>query len=185
MPTALQSKHNGGGVTDVVQDKASGAVSYAQGFVDWLMPPTTRRKAYNNISGFASRRPLLFSFLLTQVLWSFFPVFLFFAFSLGCIAVALGSAIVFSLFWMGVGLLVLTPTLFVTSSIAVMVWAWAVGTFVVARWLYLRTPISVNAGMQVDAAGKQINILKDEKGFDGNVKTKDTSTTAAAPEIRK
>lgn len=60
MPTALQSKHNGGGVTDVVQDKASGAVSYAQGFVDWLMPPTTRRKAYNNISGFASRRPLLF-----------------------------------------------------------------------------------------------------------------------------
>ncbi|KAG6003618.1 hypothetical protein E4U54_000651 [Claviceps lovelessii] len=179
MPAALQNNKSNGGISDTVQDKASGAVSYAQRFVDWLMPPSSRRRVYDNVSGFASRRPILFSFLLAQFLLSFIPVFLFISFSISCIALALGGAIMFSLFWMGLGLLALVPTLLVTSSLAVMAWAWCVGTFVVARWIYARIPFSVNAGLQVDAAGKQVNVLKDEKGFDGNIKSKDTA------EIRK
>ncbi|KAG6010326.1 hypothetical protein E4U21_006890 [Claviceps maximensis] len=179
MPAALQNNKSNGGISDTVQDKASGAVSYAQRFVDWLMPPSSRRRAYENISGLASRRPVLFSFLLSQVILSFLPVFLFLSFSTSCIAVGLGGAIMFSLFWIGIGLLALVPTLLVTSSLATMAWAWCMGTFVIARWIYARIPFSVNAGVQVDAAGKQINVLKDEKGFDGNIKAKDTT------EIRK
>jgi hypothetical protein len=31
---------------------------------------------------------------------------------------------------------VLVPTLLVTASLGLLLWAWAVGSFVVARWLY-------------------------------------------------
>ncbi|KAG6029096.1 hypothetical protein E4U41_000478 [Claviceps citrina] len=179
MPAALQNNKANGGVAGAVQDRASGAVSYAQRFVDYMMPPSSRQRAYDNVSGFASRRPILFTFLIAQGMLSFIPMFLYISFSISCIALALGGAIMFSLFWMGVGLLALVPTLIVTSSLAVMMWAWCVGTFVVARWMYMHAPFAVNAGMQVDAAGKQVNILKDEKGFDGSIKSKD------ATEIRK
>ena len=62
------------------------------------------------------------------------------------------------------------PTLLVTSSIAVLVWAWSVGSFVVARWLYQRAPFGVRGEAYVDAGGKQVSVVKNEKGFDGSVK---------------
>lgn len=82
---------------------------------------------------------------------------------------ALGAAIVFALFWIALAFLALVPTLLVTSSIAVLVWAWSAGGFVVARWLYQRAPFGVRGETQLDAGGKQVSVVKTEKGFDGSV----------------
>ncbi|KAI1064736.1 hypothetical protein LB507_001396 [Fusarium sp. FIESC RH6] len=125
---------------------ASGFINYARNSVDRVVPPSSRQKAYDNTMSFASSRPILFSFIVSQLLLSFLPLLIFVIFSLSTILFALGSAIIFALFWIGVALLVLVPSLLVTSSIAVFVWGWAVGSFVVARWLYNLSSVSVQNG---------------------------------------
>ncbi|RBR14378.1 uncharacterized protein FIESC28_07808 [Fusarium coffeatum] len=125
---------------------ASGFINYARNSVDRVVPPSSRQKAYDNTMSFASSRPILFSFIVSQLLLSFLPLLIFVIFSLSTILFALGSAIIFALFWIGVALLILVPALLVTSSIAVLVWGWAVGSFVVARWLYNLSSVNVQNG---------------------------------------
>ncbi|KAI1026093.1 hypothetical protein LB505_004499 [Fusarium chuoi] len=129
--------------SETARDNASGFIAYARSSVDRVVPPNSRQKAYDNTASFASSRPILFSFIVSQLLLSFLPLLIFLTFSLSTIVFALGAAIVFALFWIGVALLVLVPALLVTSSIAVLVWGWAIGSFIVARWLYNHSPVGV------------------------------------------
>ncbi|KAF5555463.1 kinase [Fusarium phyllophilum] len=136
-PTATNS------YSETARDNASGFIAYARSSVDRVVPPNSRQKAYDNTASFASSRPILFSFIVSQLLLSFLPLLIFLTFSLSTIVFALGAAIVFALFWIGVALLVLVPALLVTSSIAVLVWGWAIGSFIIARWLYNHSPVGV------------------------------------------
>ncbi|CCT72234.1 uncharacterized protein FFB20_06638 [Fusarium fujikuroi] len=129
--------------SETARDNASGFIAYARSSVDRVVPPNSRQKAYDNTASFASSRPILFSFIVSQLLLSFLPLLIFLTFSLSTIVFALGAAIVFALFWIGVALLVLVPALLVTSSIAVLVWGWAIGSFIIARWLYNHSPVGV------------------------------------------
>ncbi|KAF5631820.1 kinase [Fusarium sp. NRRL 52700] len=129
--------------SETARDNASGFIAYARSSVDRVVPPNSRQKAYDNTASFASSRPILFSFVVSQLLLSFLPLLIFLTFSLSTIVFALGAAIVFALFWIGVALLVLVPALLVTSSIAVLVWGWAIGSFIIARWLYNHSPVGV------------------------------------------
>ncbi|KAF5563105.1 kinase [Fusarium napiforme] len=129
--------------SETARDNASGFIAYARSSVDRVVPPNSRQKAYDNTASFASSRPILFSFIVSQLLLSFLPLLIFLTFSLSTILFALGAAIVFALFWIGVALLVLVPALLVTSSIAVLVWGWAIGSFIIARWLYNHSPVGV------------------------------------------
>ncbi|KAH6994998.1 hypothetical protein EDB80DRAFT_815056 [Ilyonectria destructans] len=124
-----------------VGDKASGLFSYAQSSLDRVVSPSSRQRAYDSTAEFASARPILFSFIVAQLLFSFLPVLLFATFSLSTVAFSLGAALVFALFWIGVAFMVLMPALLLTSSVAVLIWGWAVGSFLVARWLYNHAPI--------------------------------------------
>ncbi|KAH6889769.1 hypothetical protein B0T10DRAFT_561352 [Thelonectria olida] len=140
------------GIAASANEKASTMYSYAQRSIDRVVSPSSRRQAYDVTSDFASERPILFSFLVGQLLFSFIPILLFATFSLSTVAFALGTALVFALFWIGVAFMVLVPTLLVTSSIAVLVWGWAVGSFIIARWLYNHTPFGVhetNNGIEI------------------------------------
>lgn len=110
------------------------------------------------------------SFIVSQFVFSFLPVLLFLTFAVSTVAFALGAAILFALFWIGVAFLLLVPTLLVTSSIAVLVWGWAVGSFLIARWVYNHVP-GVQGDLQVDAAGKRFNVVKDERGLDGKIES--------------
>jgi hypothetical protein len=56
--------------------------------------------------------------------------------------------------------MLLVPALLVSSSIALLVWAWAVGSFLVARWLYNRVPISAS-------------VAKDGNGVQGKIERTD------------
>jgi hypothetical protein len=65
--------------------------------------------------------------------------------------------------------MLLVPTLLVTSSIAVLVWGWAIGSFLVARWLYNHSPVAVQGDMRIDTAGKSMGVVKDENGIDASI----------------
>ncbi|PNP84690.1 hypothetical protein FNYG_01784 [Fusarium nygamai] len=140
--------------SETARDNASGFIAYARSSVDRVVPPNSRQKAYDNTASFASSRPILFSFIVSQLLLSFLPLLIFLTFSLSTIVFALGAAIVFALFWIGVALLVLVPALLVTSSIAVLVWGWAIGSFIIARWLYNHSPVG----------GQNNEVVKKENG---------------------
>jgi hypothetical protein len=67
-------------------------------------------------------------------------------------------------------MLLLVPTLFFTSGLAILVWLWAVGTYFIARAIYNRLPVNVRGAMQVKMpGGKQVIFHKDSpsgNGFD-------------------
>lgn len=60
----------------------------------------------------------------------------FVSFVLGVLSVALVSAALFSLFWIGLAAVVLGSALFVTAGVAVLVWVWAVGVYLGASFVY-------------------------------------------------
>lgn len=97
------------------------------------------------------------------------PLLAFVTFAISTILFALGVAVVFSLFWIGVALLALVPALLVTSCIGVLAWAWAVGSFVVARWIYTRLPVGVQSDTQVKVGSKKLNVVKDQNGIDAKI----------------
>jgi len=75
-----------------------------------------------------------------------------------------------SLFWIGVALLVLLPALFITVSLGLVVWIWAVTSFVVARWVYNIVPINVRGSGEAEFPnGKKIVLSKTGEGY-GDVK---------------
>ncbi|KAG4424917.1 hypothetical protein IFR04_001888 [Cadophora malorum] len=154
-----------------IQQRTSGIFSRVQSLVDnYIVTPSAREKYYNSISTFAQEQPLLFTFLLSQLILSFTPIALFLSFSLGVLFLSLITALLFSLFWIGVALLVLVPTLFITVSLAIVVWVWAVSSFLVARWVYNVVPVSVKGMTEVALPnGKVAVVEKTGEGY-GDVK---------------
>ncbi|OLN96889.1 hypothetical protein CCHL11_02323 [Colletotrichum chlorophyti] len=148
------------------KDNAAGVYAYGQRQIDRVVSRDTRQRAYSNVSNLAKEQPFLFAFFLVQLVFSFLPILLFVSFSLSTVAFALGVAAVFSLFWIGVALLVLVPTLFFTCSIAVLVWVWAAGSFVVAKRMYELSPVSARGDLEVDAPnGKTYAVTKRGDGI--------------------
>ena len=76
---------------------------------------------------------------------------------LGTVALALFSAVIFSLFWIGVASIVLGSTLFVTFGLAALGWMWFVGTYLAANFVY-----GLVAGSS-DKADQQAATLKMEE----------------------
>ncbi len=59
--------------------------------------------------------------------------------------------------------MVLVPTLFVTVSLGIAVWVWAVGSFLVARWLWNLLPINVKGTAEVALPnGKKVVVNKSD-----------------------
>ncbi|KAH6603237.1 kinase [Trichoderma cornu-damae] len=147
----------------------STAYSYAHSALDAIIPPSVRQRAYDAVSSFASRQPILFSFAVFQILFSLLPLLLFLSFALSAFLLAVFAAFIFALFWIGVAGLLLVPALLVASSLAVLCWASCVGSFVVLRWLYHHAPAGVfpsggdasspgSTGVTSDGAWKDVQI---------------------------
>lgn len=106
------------------------------------------------------------TFLTTQIFLSFTPVAVFASFTAGVLLLSFICAFLFSLFWIGVALLVLVPTLFITVSLGIAVWIWAVCTFLIAKWVYDMIPVNVRGGAVVDMPnGKSVVLEKTGEGY--------------------
>ncbi|KAI8624723.1 hypothetical protein F5Y19DRAFT_304246 [Xylariaceae sp. FL1651] len=147
-------------------------LAYSQRQVDRVVSPQTRQKAIDSTTSFASKRPLVSLFIAAQVFFSLLPLLFFVGFVISTVVFALLSALAFSLFWAGIATLFLVPTLLATSGLAVLVWLWAVATYLVGRWVYNKLPVSLRGDMHLHMpGGKQVifqkNSLQDSSdGFD-------------------
>ncbi|KAI5917067.1 hypothetical protein F4810DRAFT_94698 [Camillea tinctor] len=136
--------------------RAQDMVAYGQRQVDRVMSPPARQRAYDSVYAFASARPILSSFLLTQALFSLLPLLFFSGFVLSAAAALLFC---FTLFWAGVAALFLFPALLVTSGLALLAWAWGLAVFYAARATYRSLP----AGVRGDAGA----LMKRMPSFSG------------------
>lgn len=106
------------------------------------------------------------TFLGVQILLCATPLLLFASFTVGTLLLSLITAAVFSLFWIGIALLVLLPTLFITVSIGIAVWIWLVSSFLIARWVYNIVPINVRGKTEVGLPnGKKAVVTKSGEGY--------------------
>ncbi|KAE9379297.1 hypothetical protein N431DRAFT_397538 [Stipitochalara longipes BDJ] len=143
-----------------IQQRTSGLIARIQSLVDKVVSPDTRKEYYSKAVAFAQDQPILFNFILIQFLLSSTPIALFLAFALGTLILSFITALLFSLFWIGIALLLLVPTLFITVSLGIVLWVWAVSSFLVARWVYNFVP-SKSHGSISPGNGK---IVKSETG---------------------
>ncbi|KUJ20882.1 uncharacterized protein LY89DRAFT_638534 [Mollisia scopiformis] len=146
-----------------VQQRTSGVLARIQSLLNGIISPETRERYWNKIGTFAQEQPLLLTFGLAQLIFSFLPLALFASFVLGTLLLSVISAILFSLFWTGVALLLLVPTLFVTVSLGFIFWVWAISSFLVAKWTYDMMPVSVRGTTEVGLPnGKKFVVDKGE-----------------------
>ncbi|KAI1125809.1 hypothetical protein F5Y10DRAFT_223202 [Nemania abortiva] len=170
--------HNG---TIMAKAKARGLdlLAYSQRRVDRIVNPATRQRAIDSVTAFASKRPLLSLFITAQLLLSLLPLLLFGGFVLSTIVLATVTALAFVLFWTGLALLFLVPTLFFTAGLALLLWVWAVGTYVTFRAFYSRLPASIRGPAGSD--DKHVIFPHKEGGFaSGTTRFRPTSASAPA-----
>lgn len=116
---------------------------------------------------------------------------LFLSFALSTVVFALVCGLVFSLFWIGIATLLLVPTLFVTCTVAVLVWIWAVATFLFARRVYHMIPASVRGDLAIrmPGTGQQVIFQKGAApaptGPNGNKNYSKSSNGGSVEEMRE
>ncbi|KAI1822760.1 hypothetical protein F4861DRAFT_374767 [Xylaria intraflava] len=137
--------------------------SYGQQRFDRVVSPSTRNELVDSVSTFASKRPLLSLLIATNLLLALLPTAFFAAFFFTTLIIAFLSALAFTLFWTGIALLFLVPALFLTAGLSVLVWLWAVGTYVVSRAIYNKLPFRLRA-----SGGKQVIFHREASGDHGN-----------------
>ncbi|KAM0254586.1 hypothetical protein ACHAQJ_006621 [Trichoderma viride] len=171
-PSTKGDSDTDAGIQNQISSLLSATYSYAHRSLDSVIPPSSRQRAHDATSSFASDQPILFSFIAFQVLFSLLPLLLFLSFALSTFLLTLCAAVIFTLFWIGVASLFLIPTLFITSFLAVLCWGSSVGSFVIARWLYHHAPVGVfpgssgtsSPGTEVtsDGAWKEVQVKQDD-----------------------
>jgi len=137
-----------------VADQATTLVALAQRQLDRVVSPSTRRETWDRVLDLAARRPGVFTFIALLTALSLPPILLFTTFLLSTLLLSLGAAILFTLFWTGVALFILVPSLFIAAGCAIFLWTWAVGSFIAARWLAHRTGFDFGFGSSSEGHGQ-------------------------------
>ncbi|KAM3065642.1 hypothetical protein ACMFMG_011351 [Clarireedia jacksonii] len=139
-------------------------ISRMQRIVDRVVSPETRSGFYENVWAFFQEQPILATFFLSTLTISLPPLLFFLTFTLSVLTFSLVAAIIFSLFWIGVALLLLVPTLFVTVGLGVIIWVWAISSWVLTKWIYGMLP-ATKGEVKGQVNGKKVFIKKEEGDF--------------------
>lgn len=116
-------------------------MNMGKGFLDKIIPPATREDMKSKLTKFATEKPYLASFLLSQIALSGLPLALFvimtisvalFAIIAGLLVGLLG-AVLFIVGAVGFALIILLPVLFFTTFAAVTIWLWGMGAYSIVK----------------------------------------------------
>lgn len=163
-----------GAVTGVLQGSVNNLVNFSSNIIDRFFPPEKREQWKAWLVKFATERPYLASFLLSQIALSGMPLALFalmtltvfiFALLAGILVGVLG-ALLFIVAAVGFALIILLPILFFTTGAAVFIWLWGMGAYFIVKWFNQKDV----PGVHTDVAGglAKSSGLSDLPGVDGN-----------------
>ena len=154
-----------GGLTGAFQGSVNNLIDTGSGIFDKWFPPEKREELKNKIMKFATERPQLAAFLLSQIALSGIPLALFvlmsitvlvFALLVGIIVGVLG-AVLFTVFCLGLALLILLPTLFITTFAGAFVFLWGLGAYYIVKWFNQKDVPGIHKGGK-DAMQKQLGL---------------------------
>jgi len=131
-----------GGLTGALQGSINNLTNLSSNWLDRFFPPEKREQWKAWLTKFATEKPFLASFLLSQIALSGLPLVLFgvmsvtvFIFALlAGILVGVIGALLFVVAALGFALLILLPILFFTTAAAVFIWLWGVGAYFIVKW---------------------------------------------------
>jgi hypothetical protein len=156
-----------GGLTGVLQGGVANLLNAGQGYLDRWFPPAKREELKSKIAKFATEKPHLAAFLLSQLALSGGPLALFVVMSLTVLVFALLAGIIigvvgallFTVFCVGLALLILLPTLFMTTFAACFIFLWGIGAYYIVKWFNQKDV----PGIHTDA----VSGTKSQLGLDG------------------
>ncbi|KAJ9643012.1 hypothetical protein H2199_004534 [Coniosporium tulheliwenetii] len=152
-----------GSILDTIQGFLGGLGDGATGILDSFFPPEKRAEVLARLQSFAVGNPKLSAFLLSNIALTGVPLFFFFLFTLtvfvfslvAALLVGVLAALLFTAFMVGVALLVVLPTVFITTLGASFLFLWGLGGYYILKWL---NGDSAPAG-EGEAIGDKINNL--------------------------
>jgi Promethin len=144
-----------GGITGALQGGIGSLINSGQGYLDRWFPPDKRESLKAQLTKFATERPKLAAFILSQIALSGLPLALFVVMTITVVLfsliagllVGLIGALLFIVFALGVALCVLLPTLFFTTFAAVFIFLWGLGAYYIVKWFNEKTIPGIHTGL--------------------------------------
>lgn len=180
-----------GTVTGALQGGINNLTNLGSTWLDKFFPPEKREEWKAWLTKFATERPYLASFLLSQIALSGLPLVLFgvmtvtvFIFALlAGILVGVIGALLFVVVALGFALIILLPTLFFTTGAAVFIWLWGVGAYFIVKWFNQKDV----PGIHTDLVGgvAKASGLSDLPGVGGNPLNDDGLDVNGALDVAK
>lgn len=163
-----------GALTGTLQGGVNSLINLSSTWLDRFFPPDKREEWKAWLTKFATERPYLASFLLSQIALSGLPLVLFgvmsvtvFIFALlAGILVGVIGALLFVVAALGFALIILLPTLFFTTAAAVFIWLWGVGAYFIVKWFNQKDVPGVHTDLASGLAEQ--SGLSDLPGVGGN-----------------
>ena len=129
-------------LTGAVQDRTINLLNSGKAYGNHYFPPSKREEVQQQVTTFAQSRPKVAGFLLAHLLLSGTPLLVFAAFSTTVLVSSLLMGVVVGVlaalsvtgFAVGLALLILLPTLFVTIFAGIVLFVWGVIAWYVYAW---------------------------------------------------
>ncbi|KAF2115077.1 hypothetical protein BDV96DRAFT_92746 [Lophiotrema nucula] len=130
------------GVLNSLSGIAGNLGSKFMSILDKILPPEKRAEIVAKLQQFAINNPKLAAFLTTQIVLTGFPLLLFITFTVTvflfslivALIIGLLAAVLFTIFMIGVALIVVLPTIFMTIFTASFLFLWGLGGYYLLKW---------------------------------------------------
>jgi hypothetical protein len=167
-------------LTGTLQGGVNNLINTGSSYLDRFFPPDKREALRGKLVKFATERPYLASFLLSQLALSGPALALFIIMTitvsvfalLAGILVGLIGALLFIAFCLGFALIFLLPTLFFTTFAGAFIWLWGLGAYLIMKWFNQKEVPGVHTGFKKG--------VTDQLGLDG-IPLLETGEDASVP----
>ncbi|KAL8881604.1 MAG: hypothetical protein Q9192_007764 [Flavoplaca navasiana] len=149
-----------------LQGSLTGMVNKGSEWLDRIMPPERRNELMAKISKFATEKPAMASFILSHLALSGVPMGLFIIMTITVVVfsiivallLAVLAAVLFSVACVGFALIILLPTLFITTAAASFIWLWGMGAYYLLKWFNKKEIPGIHKPMENGGVGSELGL---------------------------
>ncbi|KAL8682665.1 MAG: hypothetical protein Q9224_006756, partial [Gallowayella concinna] len=124
-----------------------------------------RNELMAKVSKFATEQPMMASFIMSHLALSGIPMGLFIIMTITVVVfsiivaliLAVLAAVVFSVACVGFALIILLPTLFITTAAASFIWLWGIGAYYLLKWFNKKEIPGIHKPMD-DGIGNELGL---------------------------
>ncbi|KAL8854147.1 MAG: hypothetical protein Q9221_001069 [Calogaya cf. arnoldii] len=154
------------GVAGGLQGSLTGMLNKGTEWLDRIMPPERRNELMAKISKFATEKPAMASFILSHLALSGVPMGLFIIMTITVVVfsilvaliLAVLAAVLFSVACVGFALIILLPTLFITTAAASFIWLWGIGAYYILKWFNKKEIPGIHKPMDEGGIGGKLGL---------------------------